>query len=407
MHEAPDCAVIGAGPAGLMAADVLSQAGARVTVYDHKPSPARKLLMAGRGGLNLTHSEPIETFLARYGAATERIGPIIHAFSPRRLRAFCEELGEATFVGSSGRVFPQSFKAAPLLRAWLARLKAQGVRFEMRCVFAGLSGDRDLLLRRADGEMLVFSTAAAVFALGGASWPRLGSDGAWVAPFTGAGIAVAPLAPANCGALIGWSPFFRDNFEGQPIKTIALRHGECLARGDLVVTRRGLEGGPAYALASRLRAAVEQQGATTLQIDLRPDASASELARKLERREHKQSLATALRKTLHLSRLETALLHEAHPSGLPRENPALAELIKSVPLRIVGVADFARAISTSGGVRFDELDDALMLRTRPGLFVAGEMLDFDAPTGGYLLQAAFSTGFVAGRGAARFLGLKG
>jgi uncharacterized flavoprotein (TIGR03862 family) len=388
-----------------MAADALAQAGARVIVYDHKPSPARKLLMAGRGGLNLTHSEPLDVFLARYGAAAERLGPIIRAFPPQRLREFCAELGEPTFVGSSGRIFPKSFKAAPLLRAWLARLAARGVRFEMRCAFMGLRGERDLLLRRTEGDIVSLSPAATVLALGGASWPRLGSDGSWVQPIAAAGIGVAPLKPANCGALIDWTPFFRDNFEGQPIKTIALRHGEFSVRGDLVVTRSGLEGGPAYALASRLRVAVERDGATALQIDLRPNASPEELARRLERRDRKQTLATALRKTLHLSRLETALLHEAQPGGPPRDSVALAALIKSLPLRVAGVAEFARAISTSGGVKLDELDEALMLKARPGVFVAGEMLDFDAPTGGYLLQAAFATGYVAGRGAARFLGL--
>jgi uncharacterized flavoprotein (TIGR03862 family) len=387
-----------------MAADALSQAGARVTVYDQKPSPARKLLMAGRGGLNLTHSEPIERFVRRYGAAAERMRPIIRAFPPERLRAFCEELGEPTFVGSSGRVFPKSFKAAPLLRAWLARLASRGVRFETRCAFAGFGGDGALLLRRAEGGVVPIAPTGAVLALGGASWPRLGSDGAWVAALTAEGIRVAPLAPANCGALIAWSAFFRDGFEGQPIKTIALRHQEFSARGDLVVTRYGLEGGPAYALSSRLRDAAKQSGATWLQIDLRPDARAEEIAQRLDRREPKQSLGTALRKTLNLSRLEAALLYEAQPGGPPRESGALARLIKSVPLQVAGVADFARAISTAGGVDFAELDDALMLKARPGVFVAGEMLDFDAPTGGYLLQAAFATGFVAGVGAARFSG---
>jgi uncharacterized flavoprotein (TIGR03862 family) len=400
---APFCAVIGAGPAGLIAADVLSRAGARVTVFDHKPSPARKFLMAGRGGLNLTHSEPLEIFLTRYGAAAERLEPVIRAFPPDRLRQFCAELGEETFIGSSGRVFPKSFKASPLLRALLARLAAQGVRFE-RGAFEGF-GDDALSLRGIGDESRALAPGAAVLALGGASWPRLGSDGGWTRAFDVLGVAMTPLAPANCGALIRWSEHFQGAFEGQPIKTILLRHGAAAARGDVVVTRMGLEGGPAYALASSLRAEVERGGGATLSVDLRPDASVAELARKMERERGKQSLATFLRKTIKLAKIETALLREASPLGLPRESEALATLIKNIPLGVTGVAGFERAISTSGGVPFDELDAALMLKKRPGVFLAGEMLDFDAPTGGYLLQAAFSTGFVAGRGAAHYLGL--
>ncbi len=394
--------MIGAGPAGLIAADVLSRAGACVTVFDHKPSPARKFLMAGRGGLNLTHSEPLEVFLTRYGAAAGRLEPIIRAFPPDRLREFCSELGEETFVGSSGRVFPKSFKASPLLRALLARLAGRGVRFE-RAAFEGFVGEDALSLRGPGAEKVTLAHRAAVLALGGASWPRLGSDGGWTRAFDALGVATAPLAPANCGALIRWSDRFRAAFEGQPIKTVRLRHGAAAARGDLVVTRAGLEGGPAYALASSLRERGE--GPATLCVDLRPDASAAELARRLERERGKQSLATFLRRTLKFAKIETALLREARPQGLPRESEALAELIKNIPLGVTGVAGFERAISTSGGVSFDELDAALMLKKRPGVFLAGEMLDFDAPTGGYLLQAAFSTGFVAGQGAARYLGL--
>ncbi len=401
----PFCAVIGAGPAGLIAADVLSRAGARVTLFDHKPSPARKLLMAGRGGLNLTHSEPLELFLTRYGSAGARLAPFIRAFPPQRLRDYCAELGEETFVGTSGRVFPKSFKAAPLLRALLARLGAQGAGFNMRCSFEGFAGEDALALRGPKGEAIELASKAAVLALGGGSWPRLGSDGAWTAPFAAAGVAIAPLAPANCGLMVAWSDFFRSGFEGQPIKTIRLSCGDVSARGDLVVTRRGLEGGPAYALASSLREAVARDGAARLQIDLRPDASVAELAAKLARERGKASLATYLRKALGLAKIDIALLREARPEGLPQEADALAALVKDTPLVVKDVAGFARAISTSGGVRFEELDEDLMLKKRPGVFIAGEMLDFDAPTGGYLLQAAFSTGFAAGAGAARRLGL--
>jgi len=358
--------------------------------------------MAGRGGLNLTHSEPLEVFLTRYGAAARRLEPIIRAFPPDRLREFCSELGEETFVGSSGRVFPKSFKASPLLRALLARLAGQGVRFE-RADFEGFVGEDALSLRGPGDEMRALAPDAAILALGGASWPRLGSDGGWTRAFDASGVAIAPLAPANCGARIRWSEYFRAAFEGQPIKTVRLRHGAAAARGDLVVTRTGLEGGPAYALASSLREAGD--GPATLYVDLRPDASVAELARRLDRERGKQSLATFLRKTLNLAKIETALLREARPQGLPRESEALAELIKNIPLTVTGVAGFERAISTSGGVSFSELDAVLMLKRRPGVFLAGEMLDFDAPTGGYLLQAAFSTGFIAGQGAARYLGL--
>ncbi|MGA3061981.1 MAG: TIGR03862 family flavoprotein [Methylocystis sp.] len=350
---APFCAVIGAGPAGLIAADVLSRAGARVTVFDHKPSPARKFLMAGRGGLNLTHSEPLEIFLTRYGAAAEWLEPIIRVFPPERFREFCAELGEETFIGTSGRVFPKSFKASPLLRALLTRLAAQGVRFE-RGAFEGFVGGNALSLGEPGDGSRELAPGAAILALGGASWPRLGSDGGWTRAFDALGVAMTPLAPANCGALIRWSEHFQGAFEGQPIKTILLRNSAATARGDVVVTRAGLEGGPAYALASSLRAEVERGGGASLSVDLRPDASVAELARKLERERGKQSLATFLRKTIKLAKIEMALLREASPLGLPRESEALAELIKNIPLRVMGVSGFERAISTSGGVRFDE-----------------------------------------------------
>lgn len=402
--DAPFCAVIGAGPAGLIATDVLSRAGARVVVFEHKPSPARKFLMAGRGGLNLTHGEPLEVFLTRYGAAARDLEPIIRAFPPERLRQFSAELGEETFIGSSGRVFPKSFKASPLLRALLTRLAERGVRFE-RAAFEGFVGDDALSIKEPAGQSTTLAPGAAVLALGGASWPRLGSDGGWVEPFRAAGISIAPLAPANCGALIGWSAHFRDAFEGQPIKTVLLRAGAATARGDIVVTRAGLEGGPAYALASGLRETLARDRRATLEVDLRPDASVADLTRRLDRDRAKQSLATFLRKSAKLGKIEIALLREASPEGLPLEAEGLAALIKNAPLSVDGVAGFDRAISTAGGVKFDELDAALMLKRRPGVFLAGEMLDFDAPTGGYLLQAAFSTGYVAGRGAAAFLGL--
>ena len=398
--------MFGAGPAGLFAADVLSGAGARVEIFDHMPSPARKFLMAGRGGLNLTHGEPLEVFMTRYGAAAAQLEPFLSAFPPQKLREFCAALGEETFVGSSGRVFPKSFKASPLLRALLAKLSARGVVFHMRHRFIGFGEGLELLLQDAAGAALEIAPDAAVFALGGASWPRLGTDGGWTRAFAEAGVRLAPLAPANCAPHLCWSAHFLGGFEGQPIKTLRLSHGGQSARGDVVVTRRGLEGGPAYALASALRESLARDGAALLRVDLRPDRRVEDLAARLARPREKASLATHLRKTLGLAKVDVALLREAFPEGLPQEAEALATRIKDAPLAITEVAGFERAISTSGGVSFDALDAELMLKTRPGIFVAGEMLDFDAPTGGYLLQAAFSTGVAAGKGAACFLGLE-
>ncbi|WP_435072739.1 TIGR03862 family flavoprotein [Methylocystis bryophila] len=397
---------MGAGPAGLVAAEALARAGARVEVFDHMPSPARKFLMAGRGGLNLTHSEPLDLFLTRYGAAARRLEPFIRAFSPQDLREWCAGLGEETFLGTSGRVFPKSFKASPLLRGLLARLAQQGVVFKPRHEFLGLGEGRTLSLRDAAGAAFDITPDAAVFALGGASWPRLGADGGWARAFAEAGVALTPLAPANCALHLAWSPHFLASFEGQPLKSLRVSHGEKAARGDLVVTRRGLEGGPAYALASALRESLARGATAILTIDLRPDQSIEALAEKVTRPRGKASLATHLRKTLALSKIDIALLREASPEGLPSEPQALAARVKAAPLTIAGVAGFERAISTAGGVAFEALDESLMLKARPGLFVAGEMLDFDAPTGGYLLQAAFSTGVAAGKGAARFLGLE-
>jgi uncharacterized flavoprotein (TIGR03862 family) len=401
---APFCAVIGAGPAGLFAAEALARAGARVVIYEHKPSPARKFLMAGRGGLNITHSENLERFISRYGAASTRVAPFIRAFPPQALRDFCAELGEATFVGSSGRVFPASFKASPLLRGWLSRLARLGVVIASRHAFLGFAEDGALRLKGPEGEEFTRAASAVVLALGGASWPKLGSEGGWTGVLRAAGVAVTPLSAANCGALVAWSPIFRADFEGQPIKTVLLRHGEATARGDMVVTRGGLEGGPIYALSSRLRESAAKEGATALHVDLRPDTSLACLVRKLSRRAPKQSHATFLKRA-GFSKAEIGLLREARPEGLPRDAEALAALIKNAPLRVGGVAGLERAISTAGGVSFEEVNADLMLNKAPGVFVAGEMLDFDAPTGGYLLQAAFATGLAAGTGAARYLGL--
>ena len=399
-------AIIGAGPAGLMAAEVLANGGAAVTVYDAMPSVGRKFLMAGRGGLNLTHSEPLPQFLVRFGDAAPYLKTAIEAFPPQALREWSEALGQPTFIGSSGRVFPQAFKASPLLRAWLRRLDASGVQFRLRHRWTGWDDDGRLSFRTPDG-MRAVEADATVIALGGASWPRLGSDGGWVEVLSGKGVAISPLKPANGGFTVAWSGIFRDRFEGQPLKGIALSLGTHAVRGEAVVTRAGIEGGAVYALSADLREAVLRSGQATLHIALRPDLDARDLAAKLSAPRGKQSLSNFLRKAAHLSPVAIGLLQEAAiASGVSLSSLPAAELaawINAVPVRLNGVAPMARAISTAGGIDFDELDDDFMLRRLPGVFAAGEMLDWEAPTGGYLLQASFATGAAAGRGVLKWL----
>jgi uncharacterized flavoprotein (TIGR03862 family) len=399
-------AIIGAGPAGLMAAEVLAQSGARVTLYDAMPSAGRKFLMAGRGGLNLTHSEARPEFLARYGAAKSHLAPAIEAFPPDTLRAWSEALGQPTFVGSSGRVFPQAFKASPLLRAWLRRLDAMAVKFELRHRWTGWDQTGKLLFQTADGQRVVGSSAI-VLALGGASWPRLGSDGGWVETLAARGVTISPLRPANCGFTVAWSEIFWNRFEGHPLKGVALSFGPHTVRGEAIVTRAGIEAGAVYALSADLREAVSATGEATLNVTLRPDLEMSELAARLSAPRGKQSFSNWLRKTARLSPVaigllqEAAIVSEVSPSSL---SPAsLAALINAVPIKLNGVAPIARAISTAGGIPFDELDADYMIRRLPGVFAAGEMLDWEAPTGGYLLQASFATGAAAGRGALKWL----
>lgn len=400
-------AVIGAGPAGLMAAEVLAQSRVAVTVYDALPSAGRKFLMAGRGGLNLTHSEPLPDFLARYREAMPRLKAAVEAFPPDALRAWCAALGQPTFVGSSGRVFPKAFKASPLLRAWLRRLDAARVAFAFRHRWVGWDAQGALAFETPDGSRSV-NADATVLALGGASWPRLGSDGAWAEILAAKGVAVAPMRPANSGFTVAWSDIFRDRFEGQPLKGVALTIGRHTVRGEAVVTRMGIEGGAIYALSAELREAVLGIGQATLTIALRPDLNAAALATRLSGTRGKQSLANFLRKAAQLSPVGIGLMQEAAiASGrsLTSFSPAeLAQLINAVPVQLTGIAPIDRAISTAGGIAFSELDARFMLRKLPGVFAAGEMLDWEAPTGGYLLQASFATGVAAGKGVLRYVG---
>ncbi|WP_412867504.1 NAD(P)/FAD-dependent oxidoreductase [Cellulomonas sp. 179-A 4D5 NHS] len=406
-------AVVGGGPAGLVAAEVLGRAGVTVTVYDRMPSPARKLLLAGHGGLNITHSEDPGPFLARYGSASERLAPALATFGPQDLRDWCAGLGEPTFVGSSGRVFPRSFRATPLVRAWLARLADLGVRIERRHRWTGWGEQPGTLrLTRADGSETEVTSDVTVFALGGASWPRLGSDGGWIDPFVERGVVVAPLRPANVGVQVGWTATFADRFAGSPLKHVALsvRGGSPGAgtsrtvRGDAMVTRSGLEGGPVYALGAAIREALDADGRATLEVDLRPDHTARQLADRLrERRRPKDSGATWLRRAVGLDPAGISLVREAGGGPLPSDADTAATLVKAVPVEVTGTMPIDRAISTAGGIAWAEVDRALMLRRLPGTFVAGEMLDWEAPTGGYLLQASFSTGVAAAHGALAWL----
>lgn len=401
-----DVAIIGAGPAGLMAAEVAAEGGARVTIFDGMAAPGRKFLLAGRGGLNLTHSEPLATFLTRYGPAADWLTPAITAFPPNALRAWCDGLGQPTFVGSSGRVFPQAMKASPLLRAWLSRLAGLGVTLHLKHRWHGWRDDGALLFSTPAGEQVV-TARASVLALGGASWPRLGSDGGWVPLLAAKGIGAAPLKPANCGFVVGWSQLLRERFAGQPLKGIDVRFGERRLRGEAMITRDGLQGGAIYALSAALRDAIDQNGEATLHLALRPDVPTEQLASKLATPRGKQSLATFLRKAAQLSPQAIALLQEAaHRLKRPLASFAadeLAALINDLPLRLVATEPIARAISSAGGIYREQCDDDFMLRRLPGVFVAGEMLDWEAPTGGYLLTACFATGAAAGRGVLRYL----
>ncbi|MFA7431544.1 MAG: TIGR03862 family flavoprotein [Rhodospirillaceae bacterium] len=394
-------AVIGGGPAGLMAAQALTEAGQSVDLYDAMPSVGRKFLMAGKSGMNLTHSEDMEPFLARYGTRRAALEPLVRAFDNAAVRAWAEGLGVQTFVGSSGRVFPTDFKAAPLLRAWLRRLKAAGVRVHVRHRWLGWDDASRLIFETPAGRTTV-DPAATVLALGGASWPQLGSDAAWVPWLRARGVEVAPFRPANCGFDVSWSAHFCDRFSGQPVKPVALSFGEHSRAGEFVITENGIEGGGVYSLAAPLRDAIARDGHANLMLDLMPGRDAARLTTELSKPRGSRSLSNHLRRTLGLEGVKVGLLREILPPEVLDNPHHLAAALKALPLRLIAPRPIVEAISCAGGVPFEGVDDGLMIRTLPGVFCAGEMLDWEAPTGGYLLTACFATGLAAGRAAAAY-----
>ena len=403
----PSIAVIGGGPAGLMAAEMLVQGGVQVDLYDAMPSPGRKFLLAGVGGMNITHSEPFDAFLSRYGTRAVAIRPLLEAFPPAALREWIHGLGIETFVGSSGRVFPKDMKAAPLLRAWLHRLRESGVRFHARHRWLGWDESGALRFSTLAGEQVV-QTDAVVLALGGGSWARLGSDGAWAPLLAQRGIGVAPLLPSNCGFDVagGWSEHLKSRFAGQPLKTVALRFADVAGlsherRGELMLSDSGIEGGLVYALSAPLRDTIAAQGAVTLQLDLAPDKTLARVIAEVAHPRGARSLSSHLKSRAGIRGVKMALLREILSPDQLNDPLKLADAIKSLPLTLVAPRPLDEAISSAGGVRFEALDENLMPRKLPGVFCAGEMLDWEAPTGGYLLTACFASGRAAGQGALR------
>jgi len=403
----PGLAIIGGGPAGLMAAEAARAAGIDVDLFEAKGSVGRKFLIAGKGGLNLTHSDPPPVFAARYAERCDPVATWLGQFDADALRDWARGLGVETFVGSSGRVFPTDLKAAPLLRGWVRRLRAQGVRFHVLHRWRGLDADGRLLFETPDGEQ-TFSADAVVLALGGGSWPNLGSDGAWVTPLADMGVDIAPLQPSNCGFDVAWSEHFSQRFAGEPIKPVRLavataggapdwRQGECVA------TAYGLEGSLVYALSATLRERINRDGEATLLMDLAPGRELARLQRDLAKPRGGRSLAEHLRRNAGLEGVKAGLLREGTPADALQDPARLAAAIKSLPLRLLRPRPIAEAISSAGGVRLEGLAPDLALRGRPGWYVAGEMLDWEAPTGGYLLTACFASGQMAGQAAARWL----
>ncbi len=401
----PSAAVIGGGPGGLMAAEVLARAGASVTVYEHMPSMGRKFLIAGRGGLNITHSEPLEQFMTRYGDKQDALAQSVSAFPPEAIQAWCEGLSQKTFVGSSGRVFPLGFRATELLRSWLVDLETLGVSLQTSRRWLGWDQATGALLVAADEKNSDLIPPQQLFpditimSLGGGSWQRTGSDGRWVPKFEEIGIVVHKLRPANSGFLVDWTAEFITKFEGMPVKNVSVQARGNPVRGEMMISAEGIEGGCVYAVGRELRAACDAQGNTVMLIDLRPDLSVEQVEQRLSTAKPKESSSTLLRRTIGLPPVAIGLLREVTKNVLPRQASDLAVLIKSLPLQVLATEELDRAISTAGGVAFEELDDRFMLRRLPGVFVAGEMIDWEAPTGGYLLQATLSTAVAAAKGA--------
>ncbi|BCY00996.1 TIGR03862 family flavoprotein [Stutzerimonas stutzeri] len=397
-------AIIGGGPAGLMAAEVLGQAGVNVDLYDAMPSVGRKFLLAGVGGMNITHAEDYAAFVSRYAERAGDLRPLLDAFSPDSLREWIHGLGIDTFVGSSGRVFPSDMKAAPLLRAWLKRLRESGVQLHTRQRWLGWDEHGALRIAGPQGETQVEADAT-LLALGGGSWARLGSDGAWVALLQNSGIAIAPLQPANCGfEVAGWSEHLREKFAGAPLKTVSLAlPGEAPRKGEFVLTATGIEGSLVYALSAPIRNTINRDGAATVLLDLLPDRNLTQIASALARPRGSQSMAKHLHRQLKLDGVKAALLRELTDTTTFQAPQALAAAIKALPIRLVRPRPLDEAISSAGGVPFEELDEDLMLRRLPGVFCAGEMLDWEAPTGGYLLTACFASGRAAADGMLRWL----
>ena len=454
-------AIIGAGPAGLMAAEVLAQDGMRVDVYDAMPSVGRKFLMAGKGGMNITHAEPYADFITRYGAGRSNIAPLLNAFTPDDLREWIHGLGIETFVGSSGRVFPTDMKAAPLLRAWLHRLRENGVQFHVRHRWCGWNADGSLCFEITGGESsetsdnpspppgspssfwpgtrgraregvetysshhsyphpslppekgkeLLASTNrlieanpdAVVLALGGGSWPQLGSDAKWVSLLAQRGIDIAPLRPANCGFDIAWSAHFRERFVGEPLKSVAASFAEIRKQGECLITEHGIEGGLIYAFSAALRDEIERNGSVTLHLDLLPDWTLQRVHDEVHHPRGSRSLSSHLQSRLSLKGAKANLLREVLGAKDFNDLTLLASAIKSLPLKLIATRPLSEAISSAGGVKFEALDEHLMLRNMPGVFCAGEMLDWEAPTGGYLLSACFASGRAAGIGVVKWL----
>jgi uncharacterized flavoprotein (TIGR03862 family) len=397
-QPAPIVAIIGGGPAGLMAAEVLAQGGVQVHVYDAMPSVGRKFLMAGKGGMNITHAEPFEVFLTRYGTRRQDIEPLLKTFPPEALREWIHDLGIATFVGTSSRVFPTDMKAAPLLRAWLHRLRESGVHFHARHRWLGWDEQGNLRFGTPGGEIGARFDAV-VLALGGGSWPQLGSDGGWVPLLAQRGVPIATLRPANCGFDVRWSAHLRERFAGEPLKSVAATFGALHKHGECMITEQGIEGGLIYAFSGVLRDEIERSGEAILHVDLLPEWDMERVHKEVTHPRGARSLTSHLQSRLGLKGVKANLLREVLGADQMHDSTLLARTIKALPLRLIAPRPLAEAISTAGGVPFEALDAQLMLKQLPGLFCAGEMLDWEAPTGGYLLTACFASGRAAGQGA--------